>query len=202
MKGIYCYTDIKTDEIVYIGKDSHIDEKSRYYAHKNPYRYDEQPFNRILQNNLERYKYSVIWATEDCTDLKLNKMEILFGKIYNPRFNFDDFGKGGCNGHTEETKRKISESLKGENSYWYGKTLPEEIKKKMSESRKGKCVGENHPRWKNYARIVKNGFYGKKQVYSIKFNGKYIKSSISIDKLEKWFNSSYPDEELVIDDKN
>lgn len=108
MKGIYKYTDLKTGEIVYVGKDSHIDKHSRHKHHFKPSKYDEQQINRILQNNPERYEYSVIWAEEDCTDLKLNKMEILFGKIYNPKFNFDEFGKGGCKGHTEETKEKIS----------------------------------------------------------------------------------------------
>lgn len=57
MKGIYKYTDLKTDEVVYIGKDSHIDKKIRYYAHLTPSKYDDQPFNRVLQNNPERYEY-------------------------------------------------------------------------------------------------------------------------------------------------
>lgn len=29
MKGIYKYTDLKTGEIVYVGKDSHIDKHKR-----------------------------------------------------------------------------------------------------------------------------------------------------------------------------
>lgn len=35
----------------------------------------------------------------------------------------------------------------GENSYWYGKHLPEEHRKKIGESRKGKYTGENHPNY-------------------------------------------------------
>lgn len=110
MKGIYKYTDLKNGDIVYVGKDSHIDKHSRHKTHLRPSEYNGQPFNRVLQNNPNRYEYGVIWATEDCTNLKLNKMEILFGKIYNPKFNFDKFGKGGCNGHTEETIQKIIKS--------------------------------------------------------------------------------------------
>ena len=156
--GIYKYTDKKTGEIVYIGKDSNIDKNARHIDHMKPSEYGRQPFNRILQNNPDRYEYSVIWASDDCSTLKLNKMEILFGKIYDPKFNFDKFGKGGCNGHTEETKRKISESMKGENNHFYGKTHSEESKHKMSESHKGfkhsgeskqkmseKRKGVNHP---------------------------------------------------------
>ena len=144
MKGIYKYTDLMTGEVVYVGKDSHIDKNSRHKDHLSPSRYDDQPFNRIIQNNPERYEYGVIWASEDCTTLKLNKMEILFGKIYNPKFNFDKFGKGGCNGHTEETKQKISESFKGENNPMYGKTHSDKSRKKMSENHPD-VSGENNP---------------------------------------------------------
>lgn len=127
MKGIYKYTDLKTGEIVYIGKDSHIDKNRRHKQHLSPYLYDAQRFNRILQNNPDRYEYAVIWATEDCSTLKLNKMEILFGKIYDPKFNFDKFGKGGATKVSEETKRKMSEAHKD-------KTFSEEDKIKMSKA--------------------------------------------------------------------
>lgn len=40
--------------------------------------------------------------------------------------------------HSEETKRKISESQKGELGYWYGKRQSEESNKKRSKSLKGK----------------------------------------------------------------
>lgn len=40
--------------------------------------------------------------------------------------------------HTEETKRKIAESLKGKPSGMKGKTQTEETKRKISEARKGK----------------------------------------------------------------
>ena len=36
---------------------------------------------------------------------------------------------------TEETKRKISESMTGEKAYWYGKHLSDETRRKMSESK-------------------------------------------------------------------
>ena len=159
MKGIYKYTDLKTGEIVYVGKDSNIDKNMRHLQHLAPSKYGEQQINRILQNNPSRYEYGVIWSTEDCTDLKLNKMEILFGKIYNPKFNFAEFGKGGCKGHTEETKLKLSELFKGKNNPNYGKTMSEEQKKKISEAKKGKKRSE-----KDKMKISKaqnsTGYYG------------------------------------------
>ena len=43
--------------------------------------------------------------------------------------------------HTEETRRKISESNIGEKAYWYGKHHSEEARKKLSEAR----TGEKNP---------------------------------------------------------
>lgn len=69
--------------------------------------------------------------------------------------------------HTEERKRKWSESrkgekngmygkgylLKGEKNYWYGKHLPEEVRRKISESRQGE---KNHNYGKKYSDELKN----------------------------------------------
>ena len=69
----------------------------------------------------------------------------------------------------------------GENSSLYGKT------------------GENHPMWKNYARIVKRGFNPSgEQKYSIRFNGKYIKTLTNKQKLIAWFLKEYPLEIIKI----
>lgn len=54
---IYAYSDTKCDSYCYVGKDSHLDENRRNYRHNHPYYYDEQPINRILQNNPTRYDY-------------------------------------------------------------------------------------------------------------------------------------------------
>ena len=159
-KGIYCYIDNKNDNIVYVGKDSHIGEGKRRRAHLAPSNYNAQPINRILQNNPFRYRYNVLWEIDDCTDNHLNQMEFFYIKKYNPQFNFTDGGDGMTGfKHSEETRKKMSENnaryWKGkkrseetrkkisENNarYWQGKTLPEKTRKKMSESQKG----ENHP---------------------------------------------------------
>lgn len=46
---------------------------------------------------------------------------------------------------SDETKRKISISNTGKDSYWKGKNLPIEIRDKISKARKGKYSGKNHP---------------------------------------------------------
>lgn len=106
MKGIYCYIDSKTGLIDYIGQS--IDLERRFREHLRPSKYDAQPFNRILQNNPNRYEYRVLCSGE-YSDLQLNKLERLFIKIFTPRFNFNK-GGGGNSGykHTEEALLKIS----------------------------------------------------------------------------------------------
>ena len=117
------------------------DKNQRHGHHLAPSAYNAQPINRILQNNPDRYKYQVLWEIDDCTDNHLNQMEIFYIKKHDPKFNFTD-GGDGISGykHTEESKRKISEALKGENNPNYGKTLSKETRKKISETLKG----ENH----------------------------------------------------------
>ena len=139
-KGIYCYIDKKNDKIVYIGKDSNIDKNKRHRDHLAPSKHNEQPINRILQNNPDRYIYQVLWEIDDCTDNHLNQMEIFYIKKYDPKFNFTE-GGDGISGfkHSEESRKKMSEN---NSRYWRGKTLSKETRKKISESMKGKKTHE------------------------------------------------------------
>lgn len=60
--------------------------------------------------------------------------------------------------HTEETKRKMSDSHKDKSSGMLGKTFPQEYKQKMSKIlKKRACRGRNHPRWKG-GRVIENGY--------------------------------------------
>lgn len=52
--------------------------------------------------------------------------------------------------HSEETKRKMSELMKGENNPNYGKHMSEAQKKKISESRIGLSAGEKHPMYSKH----------------------------------------------------
>lgn len=54
--------------------------------------------------------------------------------------------------HSEETKRKMSEAMKGERSPWLGKHLSEETRRKMSEVHKGKKFSEETRRKMSEAR--------------------------------------------------
>ena len=102
-KGIYCYIDKKGNQIVYVGKDSNIDKNKRHIAHLAPSKYNEQPINRILQNNPDRYTYQVlVWRVED--ENTLNALEIQYIRQLQPRFNFTD-GGDGISGFTINRKR-------------------------------------------------------------------------------------------------
>ena len=178
-KGIYCYIDKKDNQIVYVGKDSNIDKNKRHRHHLTPSKYNQQPINRILQNNPDRYTYQVlVWSVED--ENILNALEIQYIRQLQPRFNFTEGGEG-ISGyrHTEKSRKKMSKAQKGENNsmygkvhseetrkkmsennarYWQGKTRSEEARKKMSESQKGKTLSAETRKKLSEARNT-TGFY-------------------------------------------
>lgn len=128
MKGIYQYMDLNTNDVVYIGRDSRIDINRRHKQHLQPSLYDAQQINRVLQNNPNRYDYTVICQYDDLTDEELDYLEIK--EIMKHKFLYDNLpkfsytiGGGGNYGliHSDETKKKISESEKGKDGYWDGK---------------------------------------------------------------------------------
>ena len=200
IQGIYQFRDRTTNEIVYIGKDSHINESKRLKNHYKPSLYDEQQINRVLQNNQGRYKYEVVYAGSFDNDV-LNTLEINtiaeFKRLHDgerPKFNFTD-GGDGMHGYTvsERTRKKRSRSLKKyyeTHDVWNkGVPCPEHVKDICRE-----LSGENSPSYKRYARIVKGGKNRQgKQQYFISFKGKRkIKQSINPDKLLNWFLKEYP----------
>lgn len=195
--GIYLYYDTKENSVVYVGRDSNIDKKTRHKAHMQKSNYDDQPFNRILQNNPDRYKYRVyyegVFSNEELNDLESQTIKLFNTFHRKDAFNYTKGGEGTLGRkHTEEEKNKISKAISGENNPMYGKKgenhpaygtkRSEETRKKMSEANSGR----NHPQWKDYARVVKKGttHSGKKR-YALRYDGKDITSSIYKEKLEK-----------------
>lgn len=136
-KGIYCYTDLKDSSIVYIGKDSNIHRNQRHTDHLNPAMYNHQPFNRVIQNNPERYVYEVLCEAEHYSDVYLNCLEKGLIKTYDPKFNFTIGGEGtkGLK-HSLESRKRRSEWMKG-NGHCLGYKHTPQHNKKISESKKG-----------------------------------------------------------------
>ncbi len=80
-----------------------------------------------------------------------------------------------------ETRIKLSESRRGEKNHNYGKPRSEEAKKKQSETMKGRYCGENNPNYGNHKLAGKNHpNYGKpmseeqKKKLSDAAQGKYV----------------------------
>jgi len=59
--------------------------------------------------------------------------------------------------HKEETKRKISKAVSGENNPMFGKVHSNESKKKISKANKGRLEGANNPRAKKWKLISPAG---------------------------------------------
>jgi len=129
------------------------------------------------------------WNMEEHHPKTASLLEKLYIRRYNPKFNFTKGGDGCCGfSLPESTKQKMSESMKKLHEeghvFMHGKHHSEESKKKISNSLKGR-VGKDACGWKDYPRIVKNGLRNGRQRYAIKYNGKIIKESIFLDNLEK-----------------
>ena len=106
-----------------------------------------------------------------------------------------------------------SKKMSSKNNPFYGETHSDESRQKMSEFHKGKILsdehkqniskamsGENNPRWKDYARVLKNNVKSRgRVVYYIMYNGKKIKESSNWSKLIKWFRKEYSDVELHVE---
>ena len=230
-KGIYCYIDTKHDnEIVYIGRDSNIDKRQRDKAHKTKANYDMQKINQIMQNNLSRYNYNVLWEVDDCSDNHLNQMEIYFINKYNPRFNFTQGGEG-ISGykHTKQSKQKMSRAKQNYIPWNKGKKLSKEHKRKISQNHRD-ISGKNNPMYGKDASGKNNNFYGhkhtdeakiqmkiahgghkytiikngkrnKKQNYAIRdLNNKYIKQSNDINKLKLYLFKKVSKKEISFND--
>ena len=215
MKGIYKYTDLKNGEVVYVGKDSHIDKNQRHYAHVAPSGYNDQQIHRVIQNNPNRYEYSVLYSSDYVSDDDLIMLEMSFIERYDPKFNFTKGGEGLCGYKfteetkqkireankgkklSKETKQKISKSKKGQEPWNKGKSTPDKTKKKLSEAHKGKILSDKHKEsisksnnTSGYYRVSKHKDKKYKQGFYWRYeyyeHGKYKTiSSINIKKLEE-----------------
>lgn len=85
--GIYFYRDLKNDEIVYVGQSTNIYQRHQQHYYKSAY--NNQPINRVLQNNKLRY---ILEIERRCLPEELNELEQEYIDLLQPRFNFT---KGG-----------------------------------------------------------------------------------------------------------
>lgn len=162
---IYMHINKKNNK-VYIGQTCQ-NPKDRWGKNGNGYQTSRRFYNAIQKYGWENFQHIILY--ENLSLEEANQLEKQLIKQYNS--TDDNYGynitTGGKNfHHSEETKRKISESnhialqgikwseqhkklisemFSGQGNPFYGKHHTEQTKKKISQNRKGKCAGEEHP---------------------------------------------------------
>lgn len=147
--GIYMIQN-KVNNKMYIGQA--VDIEKRWGAHRsgltNSNRCNENRhfINAWKRDGEENFEFTTLLECEE-SDLNMYEEYYIFELMtYDPRVGYNKNYGGKSGRHTEETKRKISESTKGEKHPMYGKHHSEEAKRKMSEANKGKQFSEEHKR--------------------------------------------------------
>ena len=195
---------------VYIGSTGNIND--RFGNHKRTLNRGVHP-NEHLQNAWNKYgsdsfEFKTLMV---CPDSERNHCEQMFIDLYDSQNRDYGYNIRDADAHSvsEETRLKISKANTGnipteehrrklsENNarYWKGKTRPDMVGE--NNPNYGKTGKKNH-KWKNFPRIIKDGFKNGKQSYAIQYNGKAQKTSINIFKLIDWCLKEYPDEDLEI----
>jgi len=142
--GIYMITNKLTKDI-YIGQSINISNRFKNYFNLS---YIKSKDSYIINRALLKYGYSNFSVTilEYCEKSNLLVREQYYFDKLNPQYNILKIAGSSLNSkHSEETKVKISKSLKGvyikENSALFGRHHTEETKNLMSN----KKVRENNP---------------------------------------------------------
>lgn len=169
--GIYCIENIKNNK-KYIGQSVNI--KSRWSKHISELN-NQKHFNDYLQKSWNKYgsENFKFYVLEYCESEKLDEREIYYINLYatmnrDVGYNLKSGGQETANTYSEETRKKLSESIKksylqpnrkeiqrinalkqwanpevkekisGKNNGMYGKHHTEETREKISELKKGK----------------------------------------------------------------
>ena len=122
---------------VYIGQT--IDEKPvrRWWKHCND---NKTMFDKsISKYGKENFSFEVIDTafSQDELNEKEKYWIAFYGSMAPHGYNLTSGGKKYCE-VSDDTRKKLSKSMSGENAPWYGKHLTEETKRKLSEAHKGK----------------------------------------------------------------
>ena len=142
--SFYVYKHVFPNGKVYIGITSQkINRRWRdglgYLAKRKNGEYNQPLIARaIIKYGWENVNHEIICEGLSKKEAELKEIELIaFYKSDNPKFGYNISHGGSTSTMSEETKKKISESKKGEKHPMYGKHLSEETKQKISDSHKG-----------------------------------------------------------------
>lgn len=131
---------------VYIGKTG--DPYRRFMEHKRGSGNAVYLTNAICKYGISNFEFSVIDECVfemDCLDMEKAYIKHFRSNERAYGYNLTDGGEGISGWkHSEETKRKMSETRKGELSPNFGKTIPDWHKEILSKTHKGKKLSEAH----------------------------------------------------------
>ena len=121
-----------------------------FKCHKRD-RDNNRTYNEHLLRSIEKYGFDAFEVDEEFdiaySKEELDKLEDMYIKIYdcmNPNNGYNN-KEGGSHGKvSRESRKRMSESKKGENNPMYGKCLTKEHKRKLRESRKGVKLTKEH----------------------------------------------------------
>lgn len=144
---LYCVTCLKTGKL-YFGQTT-VNIKRRWHQHIrfSVQRRDNYKLHAAIRKyGVENFTVEeVMWVeapTKQALKTKLDFLEIHFIQKFDTRRNGYNMTDGGdwvnLGTLSEEHKRKLSESKKGDKNPMFGKKHSEETRRKMSESNKGK----------------------------------------------------------------
>lgn len=165
--GIYKITNPKRR--IYIGKSININRRKVEYK-KLRCKTQRRLFYSIKKYGWENHGFIILC---ECNRNQLDELEIHYIKLYNT-FNTEhglNLTSGGESCYvSEETKLKISNSLKGKmpknidtlKSCRKGKPLTEEHKRKLSELKKGNAFFKGHKHSEKTKKLIGNIHRGKK----------------------------------------
>ena len=131
---------------VYIGITS-LTPNIRWGNDGRGYHKQEHFYNAIQKYGWDSFQHEILYTGLTKEEACAKEIELIAQYKSNKRgFGYNSTSGGEHYTHSEESKRKISESNRGEKHPFYGKHATDETRKKMSEARKGRRFSEEHRR--------------------------------------------------------